>query len=109
MTNTRASGCRRVEPGQALHDAMPVQDVVWEVDNKAITHRPDLWGHYGIAREVAVLTGRSLKPLEARVELGQSEKVVVSVDDSARCPRYTALVIEGVGGEALTTVAPMPA
>jgi len=85
-----------VEPGLSLCDAIPVQDVVWEVDNKAITHRPDLWGHYGIAREVAVLTGRTLKPLTSRVELGSDERVVVSVEDFVRCPRYTALVIEGV-------------
>jgi phenylalanyl-tRNA synthetase beta chain len=85
-----------VEPGKALYDAIPVKDVVWEVDNKAITHRPDLWGHYGIAREVAVLTGRALKPLKSRVELGTEERVVVSVEDFVRCPRYTALVIEGV-------------
>ncbi len=85
-----------IEPGMSLPDAIPVQDVVWEVDNKAITHRPDLWGHYGIAREVAVLTERSLRPLEPRVTLGHEERVTVSVQDLVRCPRYTALLIEDV-------------
>ena len=35
-----------------------------EVDNKSLTNRPDLWGHYGIAREFSALTGRPLKPLD---------------------------------------------
>ncbi len=26
-----------------------------EIDNKSITHRPDLWGHHGMAREVAAI------------------------------------------------------
>ena len=33
-------------------------DYVIEVDNKSLTHRPDLWGHYGMAREVAAITGQ---------------------------------------------------
>ena len=32
-------------------------DSIIEIDNKSITHRPDLWGHYGMAREVAAILG----------------------------------------------------
>jgi|SaaInlLV_10m_DNA_2_1039722.scaffolds.fasta_scaffold06049_3 phenylalanyl-tRNA synthetase beta chain len=28
-------------------------DIILEVDNKSLTHRPDMWGHRGFAREVA--------------------------------------------------------
>ncbi len=35
-------------------------DWIIEVDNKSLTHRPDLWGHYGMAREVAAITGKKL-------------------------------------------------
>lgn len=38
-------------------------DVVFEIDNKSLTNRPDLWGHYGIARELSVLYGLSLASL----------------------------------------------
>ncbi|WP_409465432.1 hypothetical protein [Amycolatopsis sp. GA6-003] len=38
-------------------------DVVFEIDNKSLTHRPDLWSHYGIARELSVLYGLPLAPL----------------------------------------------
>ena len=33
----------------------------FEIDNKSITHRPDLWGHYGLAREFAAVFGAPLK------------------------------------------------
>jgi len=40
------------------------QDWLLTIDNKAITHRPDLWGHRGFAREVAALFDLSLKEIE---------------------------------------------
>src|SRR5271165_6782279 len=39
---------------------LPPSDSIVEIDNKSITHRPDLWGHYGMAREVAAITGKRL-------------------------------------------------
>jgi len=38
-------------------------DIIFEIDNKSITNRPDLWGHYGIARELAAIYDLPLKPL----------------------------------------------
>lgn len=43
-------------------------DVIIEVDNKSITHRPDLWGHRGFAQEIAVLLDLPIKPLELFLE-----------------------------------------
>ncbi len=39
-------------------EALLAADTVIEVDNKSLTHRPDLWGHHGMAREVAAITHR---------------------------------------------------
>ncbi len=50
--------------GTDIKDVMEIDDIVFEVDNKSLTNRPDLWGHYGIAREFAALAGRPLKPLD---------------------------------------------
>ena len=49
--------------GTDIKSVYAVDDIVFEVDNKSLTNRPDLWGHYGIAREFAALSGRELKPL----------------------------------------------
>lgn len=32
-----------------------VEDYIIDVDNKSITHRPDMWGHRGFAREIAAI------------------------------------------------------
>ncbi len=52
--------------GTDLKTVYEIDDIVFEVDNKSLTNRPDLWGHYGIAREFAALAGRPLKPLDTR-------------------------------------------
>ena len=47
--------------GTSIKDVYPIDDVVFEIDNKSLTNRPDLWGHYGIAREFAAIFNRKLK------------------------------------------------
>lgn len=77
-------------------------DYVIEIDNKSLTHRPDLWGHYGMAREVAAILGRKLIDPVKPTEFPGSAPVRVSIEDHALCPRYSALVFENV------TVKPSP-
>lgn len=51
------------EPGAPLVGQIPWSDTVLEIDNKSLTNRPDLWGHYGIARELAAIFRVPLRPL----------------------------------------------
>ena len=78
-------------------------DTIIEVDNKSLTHRPDLWGHHGMAREVAAITHRMLRD-PVRLDLLPKGKaaVEIAIEDFALCPRYSALVFENV------TVRPSP-
>src|SRR5580765_5826405 len=78
-------------------------DHVIEIDNKSLTHRPDLWGHYGMAREVAAILGRKLlDPVKPAGIPQQAAPIKVSIEDYALAPRYSALVFENV------TVQPSP-
>jgi len=77
-------------------------DHVIEIDNKSLTHRPDLWGHYGMAREVAAILSRKLVDPVKPAEFPGSAPIRVSIEDHALCPRYSALVFENV------TVKPSP-
>jgi len=88
--------------GAPLSDAFAVADTLFEVDNKSLTHRPDLWGHRGIAREVAALVGRPLLPLPLDVPFTDEAPLTVRVEDPAACPRYSAVCVTGVA------VAPSP-
>ena len=80
-----------------------VPDSIIEIDNKSITHRPDLWGHLGMAREVAAISERRLKePVRLDLLPGGPAKVKIVISDLSLCPRYSALVFENV------TVQPSP-
>jgi len=83
-------------PGAPVADIEGVRDAILEIDNKAITHRPDLWGHYGFAREIAALYGRALKPLGAGLARPPARGIEVTIESPAHCPRYVALTIRGV-------------
>ena len=83
--------------GTDLKDVYAIDDIIFEVDNKSLTNRPDLWGHYGIAREFAALSGRELKPLET-VELSKYDnlpKVDMKIEDPL-CQRYSCLQVENI-------------
>jgi phenylalanyl-tRNA synthetase beta chain len=78
-------------------------DTIIEVDNKSLTHRPDLWGHHGMAREVAAITGKPLRePAHLDLVPHGQPAIGVEIADLSLCPRYSALVFENV------TVQPSP-
>ena len=82
--------------GEPVARALGLEDWVIEIDNKSLTHRPDLWGHRGIAREVAAIYERPLHPLDTRLPAtGKAAPCPVAIE-SAGCSRYVALPIEGV-------------
>lgn len=54
---------QKIPLGTPLAKIIAATDTLIEFDNKSLTHRPDLWGHYGFAREFAAVFGRALKPL----------------------------------------------
>ncbi len=86
-----------VENGTDIKDVYEIEDIIFEVDNKSLTNRPDLWGHYGIAREFAALAGRPLKPLET-VNLSEYDnlpKVDMKIEDPL-CQRYSCLQVENI-------------
>lgn len=79
-----------LETGAPLARYMPPQDVVIEIDNKSLTHRPDLWGHYAFARELSAIFRRPLRPLPM-VDLAQYDRLPaypLAVDDPEDCPCY---------------------
>ncbi len=86
-----------VANGTDLKSIYDIEDIIFEVDNKSLTNRPDLWGHYGIAREFATLAKRPLKPLET-VNLAQFDnldKIDMKIEDPL-CQRYSCLKLENI-------------
>ena len=84
-----------VAPGDAVPGCEP--DFIIEIDNKSLTHRPDLWGHFGMAREVAAITGGTLVDPVALSSLPQGECAFrIEIEDGQLAPRYSGLLVENV-------------
>lgn len=90
----------RAKVGQPFGEYLGMDDVIFEVDNKSITNRPDLWSHLGIAREIAAFLDLKMKKDLQDFSLEQFEfgadKLKIKVENHELCPRYMALKIEGI-------------
>ncbi len=86
-----------VPNGTDLKELYEIDDIIFEVDNKSLTNRPDLWGHYGIAREFAAISGRKLKELDC-ADLSKYDSlpsVDLKIEDSL-CYRYSCIKFENI-------------
>ena len=83
--------------GTPLADALDLNDIILEIDNKSMTNRPDLWGHYGIAREIAALYDLPMTQFpHFNRNVENTAGFHVTVEDAERCPRYLSAQIEGL-------------
>lgn len=82
--------------GVDFKELFPVEDVIVEIDNKSLTHRPDLWGHYGIAREIAAITGHELLPLDLNTEVPDKKKLKIKINNPELCYRYIGTKIDNI-------------
>lgn len=81
--------------GQNVAEVVGLDDVILEVDNKSLSNRPDLWGHYGVARELAAIYKLPLKELDSSLPEGLPE-YKVTIEEPDRCPRFTATKIDNI-------------
>lgn len=91
--------------GQSMLEYLEMkQDTIIDVDNKSLTHRPDLWGHYGLAREFAAAYEVPLKDafnndwkakLEAKFTKDKSP-ITPKVESDSSCLAYWGLSLDGV-------------
>ena len=72
---------------EALKDT--VEDIILDIDNKSLTHRPDLWGHYGMAREFAAVYE---KPFIDKFNKEWAEKIKQRINNDGGSPPVTVHV-----------------
>lgn len=98
------------KPGDSFAELYRMNDYIIDIENKMFTHRPDLFGHIGIAREIAGIQGREFaSPDWYREDAGLPAdgrknvlKLAVSNDVPELVPRFCAVAIKDV------KVAPSP-
>jgi len=84
-----------VAAGTPVAKALDLDDMILEIDNKSMTNRPDLWGHYGIARELAALYDLPLVEFD-KYNPETDTTYDVRIIDTERCPRYIGAKVEGL-------------
>ena len=103
------SGIVELEPGSAkpgddCAKLCDLDDVILDIENKSLTHRPDTFGIIGFAREVAGVLGKQFKTPDLLFERDENigeqkstKEIEIKIEDSEICPRYTAFVFEKRG------------
>src|ERR1043165_379659 len=94
-------------PGASVSDVAKAEsnevDSIIEIDNKSLTNRPDLWGHLGMAREVAAITGLSVAdPVADLPAAAVKGDLSITIEDANLCARFSGQRVENV------KVAPSP-
>ncbi len=91
-----------LKPGTPLAEALHLTDTVFEIDNKSLTNRPDLWSHYGMARELSALYQVGLKAVKLAEDFKAAKDesaqglLKINIEEKELCPRYMACIMDGV-------------
>ncbi len=84
-----------LQPGADIRPLLGLDDVILEVSSTA--NRADGLSMVGIAREVAALTGASLRlPSVSIPDIAQKQGLKIQISDSQACPAYFGTVVEGL-------------
>ncbi|MFT7184537.1 MAG: phenylalanyl-tRNA synthetase beta chain, partial [Oceanicoccus sp.] len=85
--------------GSPLAKALGIKGLIVDIDNKSLTHRPDLWGHYGFARECSAIWGNPLTLLDEFLyegPEGSDSDIKVKIERDDVCPRFSACLVTGI-------------
>lgn len=92
------------KPGDDFAEILGLNDILLDIENKSLTHRPDCFGVIGFAREVAGILGQSAcdylnnpdkNDCFAELPYGDKPELKVEIADPKLCPRYQAVVLDG--------------
>lgn len=95
-------------PGTSFAEVYNLDDQIIDIENKMFTHRPDLFGILGVAREIAGIQGKTFKSpswyLDPKTKSPTQIKLPLEIKNELPklVPRFCAVAMGGV------TVAPSP-
>lgn len=88
--------------------SVEAKDYIFEIDNKSINNRPDLWGHRGFAREIATMLRLPLKPentifattsvrsFDGTVSPTAESPIGITLKDTDQCSRIAGVYIDNI-------------
>lgn len=87
---------------EKIFKAGEFSDIIFDIDNKSLTHRADLWSHYGIAREISAFYGWKLKDINI-LDIMQSTdnstgsvKAIVDSKVKAACKKFAVCEVDNI-------------
>lgn len=93
---------RSLSAGKSFIEVFELDDVLLDIENKSLTHRPDTFGIVGFAREVAAIQNKKFETPQwllsesTDIQPQGNEKIKVSIDDNELSDRYQAVVIDNI-------------
>ncbi len=101
-TSNKQQAKPALKPGSPLAKVLGLDDVVIDIENKMFTHRPDLFGMLGVAREIAGIQGQPFKgPSWYKQDPALPKptgrlKLVVKNSQPKLVPRFSAVAMRDV-------------
>ena len=95
----------KITPGTPFKELFGLDDQIIDIENKMFTHRPDLFGQLGVAREIAGICHNQfnspkwyVNSQQSTVNSQQSKRLELGVENLVPklCPRYMAVAIDNV-------------
>lgn len=90
--------------GDSFAKVFGLDDTIIDIENKMFTHRPDLFGQLGVAREIAGIYGKQFSSpdwykVDQKFAEASGLELEVSNDALEMVPRFTAVAIRSVNIE----------
>ncbi|MCD5385144.1 phenylalanine--tRNA ligase subunit beta [Candidatus Gracilibacteria bacterium] len=89
-------GKLEAKPGTPLAELLKKDDAILEIDNKAINHRPDLFSHIGIIREIYTINNQKFDFDFQNKDFSNLEDLGIKNEIPEVVKRYIGLKIENV-------------
>ena len=90
-------------PGDTFTSVFGLDDIIIDIENKSLTHRPDTFGIIGFAREVAGILGQKFDEpsiyqgdfkTQSEIFPRQNNELTIEIADQKLCPRYSCVVLD---------------
>lgn len=86
---------KNVVAGEPLADALHMDSILIDIDNKSMTHRADLFSHRGMGREISAVLGIPFSDTEIPSQsITGKPSVSVRVQEPDLCQRYALIECE---------------
>lgn len=90
-----------VKPGASFAETYGFDDTIIEIENKMFTHRPDLFGQLGVAREIAGIQGKKFEEPKwywgiQKFESANGLDFEAINESPEKVPRFMALALKNI-------------